>query len=135
MHCNDAKMTRKRVKIILALGSNTDQEYYMAKAIECLKKSFVNIAFSEKLWTRALEIESDRFLNMLAIATTTQSIARVRLALKEIERKCGRTKGDAKCNIVKMDVDLLKYGEEKYHLDDWERQYVKQLLAQIGGER
>ena len=37
-----------------------------------------------------------------------------------------------KRGIVMMDLDLLQYGEEKHHTDDWQRAYVKQLMEELG---
>jgi hypothetical protein len=31
-----------------------------------------------------------------------------------------------------MDIDLLLYGKEKLHEDDWDREYVKELVGMLG---
>ena len=49
--------------------------------------------------------------------------------IKQTERAIGRTPKDKYLGKVVIDIDLLKYGEEILRPQDYEREYVQQLLA------
>ena len=68
------------------------------------------------------------YLNQLVEATTALTADELTQALKDIEQQMGRTQEDRRRGIVRIDLDLLLYGEQRYHLRDWERPYVKALL-------
>ena len=121
-------------KLVLALGSNTDPESNMAMAKQLLASMFKNVTFSNELWTDPIGIASGRFLNCLAVGYTGHGYNQVQQALKRLETKIGNTKANRLKGIVKIDVDVLKYGDRKYHTDDWERGYVQQLICQLGVE-
>lgn len=121
-------------KLVLALGSNTDQESNMAIAKELLANMFENVTFSSSLWTAPIDMESGRFLNCIAVGYTGHGYDQVHQALKRLEIQIGNTKANRSKGIVKIDVDVLKYGDRKYHTDDWERSYVQQLIRQLDVE-
>ena len=75
---------------------------------------------------------SPQFVNALAIAFTDLPEPTVVSVLKDIERQCGRTKEEKSQGIVKLDLDLLLYGNLRRKEEDWERDYVKQLLGEMG---
>lgn len=118
-------------EIILALGSNTDQESNLALAKELLKNMFDDVKFTRYLWTSPIDIDSDRFLNCLAMAHTRHGYSQVHRALKQLERQIGNSKVNRSKGIVKIDVDVLQYDDIKYHLQDWSRDYVQELLKEI----
>lgn len=115
--------------ILIALGSNFAQEKNVAYAMEELRTAFPGAVFSEMLWTEPIGIASDRFVNALGKASTCMSQEQVLLMLKNIERKCGRCEEDKARNIIKLDLDLLQYGDERLKEADWHRDYVLQLLG------
>ena len=49
--------------------------------------------------------------------------------LKETEKRLGRTHNED--GIVTIDLDLLQYDETQYHLRDWSRSYVKNLINEL----
>lgn len=124
-------MTNKAVTIILALGSNVNQEQNINRAMEYLRHTFGDIRFSEMLWNPAIGICSEDFLNVVAVATTHHPPATVNASLKYIEQQCGRTSNDKEQNLIPLDIDLLQYDNVRYHLSDWERGYIKLLMKQI----
>ena len=75
---------------------------------------------------------SHQFVNALAIAFTDLPEPDIVPILKDIERQCGRTKEEKSQGIVKLDLDLLLYGDLRRKESDWERDYVKQLLGEMG---
>jgi 2-amino-4-hydroxy-6-hydroxymethyldihydropteridine diphosphokinase len=38
---------------------------------------------------------------------------------------------DRQEGIVRLDLDILAYDDERHHLSDWERHYIKILLPQL----
>ena len=92
------------------------------------------MVFSSAVWTEPIGLSgSDRFLNALAVGYTQVAPHRVEIALKDIERQCGRTR-TAPSNVVALDLDLLLYDGEICHPDDWGRDYIQSLAQQIGVE-
>lgn len=120
-------------KIIIVLGSNHEQEKNVGFAMNQLSQNFPGVRFSRLLWTEPIGMEnSPQFVNALAIAFTDLPEPDIVHILKDIERQCGRTKEEKKQGIVKLDLDLLLYGDLRRKEEDWERDYVKQLLGEMG---
>lgn len=116
-------------ELILSLGSNCDQEACMAEAISRLKDMFGDdIVFSEQMWTAPVGIDSENFLNCLVFTHTSHKLVNITKAIKHIEKLCGNRKRARTNNIVKMDIDILKYGEQILHEKDWTRDYVVKLM-------
>ena len=65
-------------------------------------------------------------MNRLAVGNTPLTIAELERQLKETEARLGRTKQQ-----VTIDLDLMLYDEKQYHLTDWPRAYIQQLLPDI----
>lgn len=121
----------ERQELILALGSNCEQEESMAEAQSKLREMFGrNIIFSKCAWTEPIGIKSDKFLNCLAFTYTSHNIENINKAVKHIEKKCGSRKRARTNNIIKMDIDILKYGKQILHGDDWNRKYVINLMKE-----
>lgn len=123
-------MTDKK-KLILSLGSNFDQANCMSTAQMKLRDMFgSDIVFSKSLWTAPINIESDKFLNCLVFTHTAHKLEYINKAMKHIERLCGNRKRARSNNIVKMDIDILKYDELVLHENDWSRPYVTELMKE-----
>lgn len=121
-------MTEKK-ELILSLGSNNDQEACMLKARTELLNTFgPGTMFSEQIWTYPIGIDSDLFLNCLAFIRTSHKLEQLNKTLKQIEQICGSNKNARADNIVKMDIDILKYDGRKLHENDWTRDYIKKLM-------
>lgn len=115
----------------MSLGSNCDQEESMSAAKEKLRSMFGDdITFSECVWTEPIGIESDKFLNCLAFTHTSHKLEYVCKAVKHIERGCGNRKRARTSNIVKMDIDILKYANQILHESDWSRKYITELMKE-----
>ena len=95
-------MKSKRVKIVIALGSNVDQEAHILKAKKWLEATFEDMTFGTSLWTEPIGLSSDKFLNTLGVGYTN------------------------------VNIDLLLFDSERLHETDWNRGYVKNLLQQLG---
>lgn len=119
----------EKYKLIIALGSNHNQEKNIETAKSRLHDTFKSdVVFTQSIWTEPIGIESDMFLNCLAFILTKHKLTQVQKVVKNIERLCGSTKGERRENIIRMDIDILLYGEQRMHEGDWEREYVKTLI-------
>ena len=49
--------------------------------------------------------------------------------LKQMERDCGDQPALRASHQIVMDIDLLLLGRKRYHTDDWNRDYIRRLLA------
>jgi 2-amino-4-hydroxy-6-hydroxymethyldihydropteridine diphosphokinase len=72
------------------------------------------------------------YSNMLATFSTELDEQSLIMLLKNAEMELDDTPELRKRGIVMMDLDMLQYGEEKHHTDDWQRTYVKQLMEELG---
>ena len=128
-------MEEKR-RLLIALGSNFNQQSNMNKAEGLLRHFFGGIVFTPTVWTDPIDNPlPDKYLNRLATTMTHQSLAAVERILKEIERECGRMEVDSKQGAVSMDIDILLYGDTRYHECDWQRPYIHTLLALLKEEQ
>lgn len=115
--------------LIISLGSNTNQDMNMFLAEHLIEKMLPGIIFTEGLWNEPIGLKSnDKFLNKLAYGTTNHGYMQISRALKHIERVCGSYKAERNKNVIKMDIDILLFGDTKYHIEDWDRPYIKELL-------
>ena len=69
------------------------------------------------------------YLNQLCQGTTAFGPNLLSEVLKETEKRQGRTHNED--GIVTLDLDLLQYDDQRFHLRDWERSYVKDLINEL----
>ena len=128
MHQNRENM--KVHEVIISLGSNENQEANLAKAREQLTQLMTEVHFTSAIWTDPVNsVCQEHYLNQLCKATTAFSMNLLNEVLKETEKRLGRTHDED--GIVAIDLDLLQYDEEQYHLRDWSRSYVKDLMNEL----
>ncbi len=118
--------------ILLSIGSNTFAKTNIDKAKRMLSFLFADIVFSEPILT---EPEDDKytylFRNVLAKATTEMSPEEVIDKIKQTERGVGRTPRDKYLGRMIMDIDLIQYDDRILRPQDYERDYVQQLLPTL----
>lgn len=125
-------MIRKMNKILIAIGSNHDAERHLEEVRILLKDSFGNdIVFSPTLQTADVNKEGPDFINALAVITTNMSYQEVKAFLKQLEKKCGNCKEARKRHEVAMDLDILAFNNRRYHLNDWNRSYIQELIKHL----
>ena len=123
-------MNQKEHQIIISLASNKDQESHMAAAREQLVQLLTEANFTSAIWTEPINsIRKEPYLNQLCQGTTALGEGLLCEVLKETEKRLGRTHNED--GIVTIDLDLLQYDGQRYHLRDWERNYVKDLLSEL----
>ena len=104
----------KKVHCTLCLGSNTEAEKNIEMAYRFLNKSLHNINWEKARWTEPVDFPNPaKFLNQKGEFYTTKEMAEIKLIFKNIERECGRLPEDKSQGIVRMDIDLISYGEMK----------------------
>lgn len=121
-------------RMLISIGSNKSQVENVAKAKELLDGLFANVVYSKDVWTRPVGMFSDNFLNCLASFTTSHGEKQVAAALKQIENRCGRKKPEARNGIIRMDIDILLFGDERRHECDWGRPYIMDLIEDINSK-
>ena len=119
----------KQRKMILALGTNAGGEAVIRKAYELLARQLGGLRMSRILTTEPVGIVSPPFCNALAEGTTSLSAIELRSVLKHTERLCGDSPELREKNIIWLDIDLLLLGGRRYKLDDWQRPYIRELIA------
>ena len=124
---------KTRIKVIIAIGSNRNQEENLSKAYEHLRYMFKNSLFGPRMWTEPIGLEnSDKFLNQVMLGETICSKKSVLAALRSVEQRCGRRiRGPYRKVDVPLDLDLLLYGDEKLHENEWERDYIKSSISYL----
>ena len=114
---------------ILALGTSVN-EACMAQAKQLLREKMADVVFTSTLHTEAIGIVSPPFLNCLAKGITDKDREKLKKSLKQMERRCGDTRTKRSENVITMDIDLLRFDDERLHKSDWNRDYIKELLAE-----
>ena len=99
----------------------------MALARHLLSRCFIGIRFTRTLTSPACPGEGI-YSNMLAEFDTDMERGKLVQKLKHLEQQMGDTAELRREGKVMMDIDILCYGDEKHHLADWERPYIKRLL-------
>ena len=118
-------------KVILALGSNrADRHSQLERAIR-LCSEFVDIErLSKAIDTEPLGIETNGvFANQMLLATTSLRLDQLNDSLKTVERRLGRNAAN-RC-VIAIDIDIMQYDSLRLHADDWNRQYINILIAQL----
>lgn len=122
----------KAKEIIISIGSNFIQRKNIEYAKMQLRGILCNdIVFSKEMWTQPIGIKSDLFLNCICIATTKHNYCQTEVALKHIERKCGRSLKNDRLGHIMMDLDILEFDGERFHENDWKREYISELIEDI----
>lgn len=119
--------------IIACVGTNVNHQSNIAKAREILDSTFADCRFSRVMLTLPIGMDNTnvRFANMLVVFNSTLETEEVISKLKQIERQCGDTRLARSQGEVVMDIDLLRYDDERFHPSDWQRHYVKTLIEEM----
>jgi 2-amino-4-hydroxy-6-hydroxymethyldihydropteridine diphosphokinase len=119
-------------RVIISLASNRFQKQNLLKARTRLQQILLFPNYSDELWTEPIgSRKEDLYLNQLVKAETQLTFDELNNALKTIEKEFGRTERKRSMKIVPIDLDILQYDDERYHLNDWDRLYVKDLIDSV----
>lgn len=120
-------------RIILSIGTNFNRESNAKLVKGIISEAFHKVQFSEELLTEPVgDVLSDKkFLNFLACGFTEYEPEQIVAKTKQMETQCGNTEFLRKEGKIAMDIDLLKYDDQRFHESDWSRDYVKKLIKQF----
>lgn len=124
-------MFRKMNKILIAIGSNHEAERRMNEVKVLLQVFFSDIVFSPSMQTKDINMEGPDYINMVAVFHTSLSYQQVNSLLKKLQTMCGNSEEARSRHEVAMDLDILAFNDRLYHLNDWQRPYIKQLVNTI----
>lgn len=113
-------------RVLIALGSNYQQAAHLQWAVQRLSQFVTDLHLSRTLWTPDVKGSGLMYMNQLALGTTTLSAVDLEQALKASETATGRNHQQ-----VTIDLDLMLYDDERFHLRDWPRPYIQQLIEDV----
>lgn len=120
--------------VLLSIGSNTYAKRNLRKAQRLLAAEFPHIAFTKLMASKPFGKHYKRdFLNVLAVFESDHSLQQINGTLKALEKVMGRLPEDKFKGRVVIDIDLLKYDDIMFKPNDWQRDYVKNLLPFVEG--
>lgn len=102
-----------QTEVVLCLGGNKgDREKLLSRAVESLSSRFQLVKLSTVYETEAWGgVAKGKFLNQLALISTSLASLEVLEIVQEIEMDLGRTREEPWGDRT-MDIDILFYGEE-----------------------
>ena len=109
--------------VLIALGSNYHQSAHILWASQRLSTLLADVTLSPVIWTQDIHGHGLWYMNRLLHGNTTLSVDQLNSLLKEIEQETLRSK-----EHVTIDLDLMQYNDERYHLNEWDRPYIQRLL-------
>ncbi len=95
-------------EILLGLGSNTDPEQNLSRALTSIRNLFGVIECSRWYESRALNKQCPNYLNLVIATQTNLSIDKLATQLKALELEAGRHQG---CEFCPLDIDILTFGD------------------------
>ena len=110
--------------VLIALGSNYHQSVHIQWASQRLSLLLDDVALWGVLWTPDMRGRGTWYMNRLLRARTTLSPTQLNTLLKQLEQETRRTK-----DHITIDLDLMQYDDQRYHLDDWQRPYIRNLIG------
>ncbi len=121
---------KKQYGVIISLASNENQQVNLEQARLLLRDIIDNLIFTPEKWTEPINSNCKNiYLNQLCKGSTEMSLEQINQSLKEAELRLGRTRNEE--GLVSIDLDLLQYDSQNYHLRDWERDYIKNLIKEL----
>lgn len=120
-------------RIVLSIGTNFNRETNAKLVKEIISEAYQKVQFSEELLTEPVGdvMNDEKYLNFLACCFTEDESDQIVAKTKQMETQCGNTKLLRKEGKIAMDIDLLKYDDQRFHESDWSRDYVKKLIKQF----
>ena len=112
--------------VIIALGSNRRQAAHIHWASERLATLLTDLRLSPAIWTADVHATGTYYINRLAMGYTRLPADELQQTLKSIETATGRS-----ADGVTIDLDLMQYGQQRYHHADWPRPYIQRLIGRL----
>lgn len=130
-------------RVFVSIGSNVDRERHIALALELLRERFGDLQLSNIYESAAVGFDGDPFFNLVVAFDCDAEPRRIVSSLHEVERQCGRARGDERYGPRTMDLDLLLVGDRVMredgivlpHEEISTHAFVLRPLAELAGER
>ena len=121
--------------VLISLASNNEQEKNLSEARKALTQVLISPDYTPAIWTEPYgKKEGALYLNQLVSAKTNLDSDELNCILKEIEKSQGRDEEARRQGLVPIDLDLLQYNQQRFHLRDWQRPYIQQLLPKLSNQ-
>ena len=133
MNSSDISCPMTLHNVLIALGSNTgNRQGNLSEALVKCKDFIQTNRLSPVIETKPIGHTNNPYLNQLFSGTTSLTLEKLLDNTKSIENEMGRDRSNRE-NVV-IDIDIMLYDQQKLHITDWERDYLKQLLTQLKTE-
>jgi 2-amino-4-hydroxy-6-hydroxymethyldihydropteridine diphosphokinase len=117
---------------IVSIGSNNDAEQKTSEIRQILTNLFDNVAFSAFQWTPPVDAHyTQPFYNGAVCFECNLDAVDLKLQLKTIETKLGRTPEQKKEGIVPIDLDIIACNGEIIHTDYQRFPWVKEAVDSL----
>ena len=117
--------------VLLAFGSNVANGSELVEhAVAEIAKVVNVIRWSGCMPTEPVGMLSPMFTNGIFSGVTDMEHDELSSMTKRCERRHGNSQRKRAKGIVALDIDILKFDEDIYHPDDWEREYVKAFVKE-----
>lgn len=121
--------------VIISLASNNEQEKNLSEARKALTQVLISPDYTPSIWTEPYgKKEGALYLNQLVSAQTDLDNDELNCRLKDIEKAQGRNEDARRQGLVPIDLDVLQYDQQRFHLRDWQRPYIQQLLPKLSNQ-
>jgi len=107
-------------RVFVSIGSNVEPAANVKRALAALETRFGRLTVSPVYESRAVGFDGGNFLNLAVAFETTEPAEAVHDALRAIEDGAGRRRDVPKFSDRIMDLDLLLYGQEVRHGEDFD---------------
>ncbi len=98
------------IPILVSLGSNIERKYHIREGIKALKELDPNCQCSRVFEAEPVGFKGAAFYNLVVKLHTSLNLEQTLKALREIETRWGRDRGEVKFSDRTLDIDLLTYG-------------------------
>ncbi len=110
----------------ISLGSNVSAAY-IRLARTYLEGLFPGILFGQEVYTLPVGLSNPAyFTNQTACFTTVLAPEEIRPVLKHLERRSGRSAAEVSREIIRLDVDLVKYDDRVLKAEEWRRLFLSE---------
>jgi 2-amino-4-hydroxy-6-hydroxymethyldihydropteridine diphosphokinase len=117
---------------IISAGSNINPFITMEKAKQILAKELQCVTFSKNLKTKPVGFpDQPDFVNSVILIKTENDMAAVKLILKDIEKRLGRTRTENKSGPRTIDLDIVVWNGTVVDDDVYTRDFLRQLIIEV----
>ncbi|MFW2438390.1 MAG: 2-amino-4-hydroxy-6-hydroxymethyldihydropteridine diphosphokinase [Arenicellales bacterium] len=104
----------------VSVGSNQQARKYVPMALDEIKSEFSPVTMSPVYESVAVGFDGENFLNLVVGFDTDLPLVELAGRLDQIEKSCGRKRGEKRFSSRTMDLDLLIYGDLRRHDEEYD---------------